>query len=381
MSRLVYDKITMLAPAQVANFGGLFDRAGKLCRRPPLGRNDAEGGPGNWMQIHRLSGRKGVIELDIELRQCDESGFWRTPVEFTKLLDELKKHPERDLVRLLVQATCQQIETLCNRSIDDGFRIHIIIHTPNGQTGLGLGGSASSAAIVVGIDAMYGSPLAELPNGDIVLLQLAAEGERIAAGRVFYDNVAPLIIKGDVVYLAPSANTQENNSPKVLALDCPSQLQMVTITPDFALSTAEMTRILQGRTIDWHVAEKSGDHKMEFMRGLITKDIHLMIKHATNIVTEPIRGTVVKGYQTALQVVRERNAEFEADKPHFSLGISGSGPTLYALACSPEEANQIGYEIHQALKEKEGIYSWWFCHEPNPHGAEIIGREISAYSI
>lgn len=378
MSRLVYDKVTMVAPAQVANFGGLFDRAGKLCCRPPLGPHDAEGGPGNWMQIKRLPGKKGVIDVDIQLRKCDQNGFWESPTTFTKLLDEIKQHPEKDVLRLLTQATCRKISDLIGRPIDDGFHIHVIIHTPNGQTGLGLGGSASSAAIVVAIDAMFGSPIAELPHGDNILLRLAAEGERIASGRLFFDNVAPLIIKGDMVYITPD---DDSEMPVVETFDCPSNLHMVTITPDFAISTSEMTRILQGREVSWQTAEAAGDHKVEFMRGLLLKDMHLMIRHATNIVTEPIRGQVVRGFSTAQQVVREINQEFDADKPRFSLGISGSGPTLYALACSLEEANQIGFEIFKALNEKDNIYSWWFCHSANPHGAEIIGREISAYNV
>lgn len=380
MSRLVYDKITMVAPSQVANFGGLFDRAGKLCCRPPLGPHDAEGGPGNWMQIKRLPGRKGVIDVDIQLRRCDNDGFWEQPTTFTALLDEIKRHPEKDVLRLLTQATCQKISEYTGRVINDGFHIHVIIHTPNGQTGLGLGGSASSAAIVVGIDAMFGAPLAELPYGDTLLLRLAAEGERIASGRLFFDNVAPLIIKGDMVYISPSEEDSET-LPEFTTFDCPSNLHMVTITPDFAISTSEMTRILTDKAVSWRTAEAAGDHKMEFMRGLLLRDIHLMIRHATNIVTEPIRGQVVRGFSTAQQVVREMNDHFEPDAPRFSLGISGSGPTMYALACSLEEANQIGYQIFQALRERDNIYSWWFCHSTNPHGAEIIGREISAYGV
>ena len=112
------------------------------------------------------------------------------------------------------------------------------------------------------------------------------------------------------------------------------------------------------------------------MRALLSGDIHLLIRHAMNTVTEPIRGTMIRGYQTAQQVVRDMNAAHPADQPRFSLGISGSGPTMYALACSLEEANTIGYEIFQALKQQDDVYSWWFCHSSNPHGAEVIGREL-----
>ncbi|OUD14051.1 hypothetical protein [Thioflexithrix psekupsensis] len=380
MTPLTYDTITLLAPAQVANFGGLFDRAGKLCRRPPLGPHDAEGGPGNWMHITRLPDRKGHIELDIYLRRCDEQGYWQAPEPFTALLDHLRQHPEHDIIRLLTAATASQLSSVLGRKIDDGYRIQLIIHTPNGQTGLGLGGSASSAAIVVGIDALYGSPIAQLPRGELHLLRLAAEGERIASGRLFYDNVAPLIIKGDLIYLTPTPSNA-TEWPQVQSFECPSQLHLVTITPDFAVSTAEMTQRLQGQHVAWQVAERAGDYKMEFMRGLLLKDIHLMIRNATNLVTEPIRATAIRGYTTAQAVVSELNEAYDPEQPRFSLGISGSGPTLYALACSWEEANQVGYEIFKALQEKDGVYSWWFCHRTNPHGAEIIGREISGYGI
>ncbi|EIJ42434.1 homoserine kinase [Beggiatoa alba B18LD] len=370
MSKLIYNKITMIAPAQIANFGGLFDRAGKLCRRPPLGAYDAEGGPGNWMQIERLSGKKGLIELDILVRKCDADGFWDDPVTFSQLLDEINRHPEKDVVRLLTQATCQQIATLSERPIEDGFRITIIIHTPNGQTGLGLGGSASSAAIVIGIDALYGSPIADSSDGQRRLLRLAAEGERIAAGRIFFDNVAPLVVKGDLIYIPPSVG----DSPNVLALNCPPNLHVVTITPDFAISTSHMTAVLKDKTVGWQVAESAGDHKMEVMRALMSQDLGLLLKHATNTIIEPIRGQHIKGYSTAKQVVQALNAD-NPESPRYALGISGSGPTMYVMTGSMEEANHAGYEIHKALNEREQVYSWWFCHSVNPNGAEVIGRE------
>ncbi|ALG67564.2 homoserine kinase [Beggiatoa leptomitoformis] len=370
MSKLIYNKITMIAPAQIANFGGLFDRAGKLCCRPPLGAYDAEGGPGNWMQIERLSGKKGVIEVDILVRKCDADGFWDNPVTFSKLLDEIRQHPEKDVVRLLTQATCHKIAELTDKPIQDGFRITIIIHTPNGQTGLGLGGSASSAAIVIGIDALYGSPIADSNEGQKTLLRLAAEGERIAAGRIFFDNVAPLIVKGDLIYIPPTLTGE----PNVFSLNCPPNLHVVTITPDFAISTSHMTAVLKDKTVGWQTAETAGDHKMEVMRALLTQDLNLLLKHATNTIIEPIRGQHIKGYKTAQSVVQEMNAN-DPENPRYALGISGSGPTMYVMTGSIEEANQAGYEIHKALNEQEQVYSWWFCHSVNPNGAEVIGRE------
>ncbi|MEM7016593.1 MAG: hypothetical protein AAF512_04530 [Pseudomonadota bacterium] len=367
----IFDTITMIAPAQIANFGGLFDRAGKLCRQPPLGIEDTEGGPGNWMQIKRLPGRKGHIELELYLRQCDATGFWEKPVEFTALMDELKHHPERDLIRILSHKTLDEISQTTSKPVDDGLSIQVVLHTPNGKTGLGLGGSASSAAIVMGIDALYGSPIANTPQGQMQLLKLAGEGEGVAAGRVFYDNVAPLIVKGDMVYITPGYDAE--GCPIVQPMKCPAELHVVTITPEFAMSTSHMTQALKDKTVGWQIAEHSGDHKMEFMRGLLTDDLDLMIRNTRNLVTEPIRGALIQGFSTAREIVEDMNATYDS-RPEFAIGISGSGPTMYVMSRSLQSADQIGEEIHRALHEKDGIYSWWFCHTTNPNGAEVIGR-------
>lgn len=198
-----YKECTVLAPSQIANCFGPLDRMGMLGKRPPFSPEETTGGPGNWIKVERLADCKGQLDLYIEQRKCDEHGFWQPATRFTALLDEIAQNPKRDLVRILSKMVLRYIALIKGEKLSDGLRFHIVIHTPNGKTGLGLGGSASSAAVVIAIDALFGFPIASLPDGEQKILRMMGCAEKIVAGKTFYDNVAPLVVKSDAVYLRP----------------------------------------------------------------------------------------------------------------------------------------------------------------------------------
>lgn len=146
---------------------------------------------------------------------------------------------------------------------------------------------------------------------------------------------------------------------------------MVTITPDYELSTKTMNEALQGKKICVRQAEMAAAKYMDIRHAINTGDLALLIRSSGNQIVEPIRGQFVKEFQTVHQMVAHWNSSYPTDQPRFATGISGSGPTIYVLTDSHAHADFAGYEIHRVLKE-QGIYSWWFCHTPNPNGAEII---------
>lgn len=364
-----YTECTLLAPSQIANCFGPLDRMGMLGKRPPFSPEEKTGGPGNWIRIERLQSQAGRIDLHIDLRDCDEHGFWTDPRPFTTLLDDIKQHPEIDLVRILIKKTIRYIEFLCKEKITDGFKVHIVIHTPNGKTGLGLGGSASSAAVVLAIDALHGFYISNQPEGEQRLLRLMGKAENIVAGKTFYDNVAPLVIKAPVVYLQPQ--TESGEKPVFSRIHTPSRLHLVTITPNYPLSTRKMNKAIDNQTIDVRKAEAAAASYMNIIQALLTEDISLLIRSAGNEIAEPFRRKYVRGYEKVRRLVDDWNLVHSPSKPKFACGISGSGPTMYVLTDSHANAEYAGYEIHRALKE-DNIATWWFCHRPNPNGAEII---------
>lgn len=367
--RTEHNECIMLAPSQIANAFGPFDRMGMLGSRPPFSPEERMGGPGNWISVRRLPGKAGTMTLTLDVRECDEQGFWQPPKTFDKLWSEINARPEKDLARILARHTLRHIRKRTGKPIRDGFDIHIVIHTPNGKTGLGLGGSASSSAVVMAIDALYGYPIAGSPDGEIAILRLMGLGEKIAAGRVFYDNVAPLAVKAETVYLRqPAPGTRDI---EVARLTCPRNLHMVTITPDYAVSTEDATKILKGKTIGVFEAEAAASRYMDIRHAFDTGDLDLLIRSAGNRIVEPYRGQLVHGLDTVREVVAELNASCDRRRPRFACGISGSGPTMYILAGSHADADRAGFEAHRALRDR-GIFSWWFCHRPNPNGAEVI---------
>jgi homoserine kinase len=114
--------------------------------------------------------------------------------------------------------------------------------------------------------------------------------------RIFYDNVAPLAIRADVVYLGMPLRGQR--LPKIKKLQCPENLHMTTITPDYAVSTAEATKMLRGKTVDILEAENAGGRYAEVMLALSTGDLNLLIRSCGNNLVEPIRAAKVPGLET-----------------------------------------------------------------------------------
>jgi homoserine kinase len=108
-------------------------------------------------------------------------------------------------------------------------------------------------------------------------------------------------------------------------------------------------------------AEAAAARYMDVRHALDTGDMGLLIRSSGNRIVEPIRAELVRGL----------DGGYDPQRPRFACGISGLGPTMYVLTDSHATAEVAGYEAHRMLL-KLGISSWWFCHRPNPNGAEII---------
>jgi homoserine kinase len=156
----------------------------------------------------------------------------------------------------------------------------------------------------------------------------------------------------------------------VIGLTCPRNLHLVTITPEYAVSTETATKILKDKTLDVFAAESAASRYMDIRHALDTGDLDLLIRSAGNRIVEPYRGQLIDGLDSLYQLVNELNS-YDRRHPRFACGISGSGPTMYILASSYADADRAGYQAQQELL-KRGIFSWWFCHRPNPNGAEVI---------
>ncbi|MEO5365831.1 MAG: hypothetical protein H7831_05660 [Magnetococcus sp. WYHC-3] len=374
MQNRIWQKVTVVAPAQVGNALGFFDHAGFLCRETPLDPESRLGAPGDLITVERVADRRGDIRVEYLLRGCDNEGYWDDVRPFSSLADAVARDPGKDIIGRLSRETLKAMRNrndLPSPPGDDSLSIQVIKHTPNRKVGLGLGSSASSAAVVLAIDHLYDQPLRRFEDHVLretgrdphVRLKLMARAEELVSGSRFYDNVAPLAVEGGLIHI----DQQSGQDPVLTPLPWPPGLHAVTITPDFSLETKEMRAVLNGANVDAMTASEAAHRRTEVMRGLYTGDKERVIHNAGDGIIEPFRWPLIRGHQVLRRHVEQRRARGKL----YSLGISGSGPTVICLAESRQEADTVGQEIHD-IWAGMGVSSWWFVHDHNRTGARII---------
>lgn len=154
--------------------------------------------------------------------------------------------------------------------------------------------------------------------------------------------------------------------PSVCAKDA---LYLVTVTPDISVTTRKMRDILSGKTLSVLSASEAAHKKTEVIWGLLTGDIDRILEHAEDGIVEPYRWPLIHGSIALRDHVKMRRRQgFRV-----SIGISGSGPSVYCLTDSIEGADQIGAELHELWKRQQ-IMSWWFVHKENAEGVSIVEK-------
>ena len=232
-------------------------------------------------------------------------------------------------------------------AIDYEFGFDIEIYK-NIKAGSGIGSSAASAAgAVFGINELIGKPFTRKE-----LVAFAMKGEAIASGSEHADNVAPAILGG--ITLVRSYTPLD-----IIKIESPSELYATVIHPQIELKTSEMRAVLQPM-----VSLKSAIVQWGNLGGLIagfyTSDYELIGRSLHDEIVEPLRGPFIPKFDIIKKVALENGA--------LGSGISGSGPSIFALSKGIETANRIAKamsvvydemdlpnEIHVSKVNSEGV--------------------------
>ena len=232
-------------------------------------------------------------------------------------------------------------------AIDYEFGFDIEIYK-NIKAGSGIGSSAASAAgAVFGINELIGKPFTRKE-----LVAFAMKGEAIASGSEHADNVAPAILGG--ITLVRSYTPLD-----IIKIESPSELYATVIHQQIELKTSEMRAVLQPM-----VSLKSAIVQWGNLGGLIagfyTSDYELIGRSLHDEIVEPLRGPFIPKFDIIKKVALENGA--------LGSGISGSGPSIFALSKGIETANRIAkamsvvydemdlpYEIHVSKVNSEGV--------------------------
>ena len=226
-----------------------------------------------------------------------------------------------------------------------GFDIEIY---KNIKAGSGIGSSAASAAgAVFGINELIGKPFTRKE-----LVHFAMKGEALASGSEHADNVAPAILGGITL-------VRSNTPLDIIKIESPSELFATVIHPQIELKTSEMRAVLQPM-VPLKSAIVQWGNLGGLIAGLYTSDYDLIGRSLHDVIVEPVRGPFIPKFDVIKKVAIENGA--------LGAGISGSGPSIFALSKGIETANKVAeamrtvykntnysYEIHVSKVNSEGI--------------------------
>ena len=235
-------------------------------------------------------------------------------------------------------------------AIDYKFGFEIEIYK-NIKPGSGIGSSAASAAgAVFGINELLGKPFTRKE-----LVEFAMKGEAIASESEHADNVAPAIL-GGITLVRSSAPLD------IIKIESPSELYATVIHPQIELKTSEMRAVLQPM-IPLKSAILQWGNLGGLIAGFYTSDYELIGRSLHDEIVEPLRGPFIPKFDVIKKTALENGA--------LGSGISGSGPSIFALSKGIETANRIAkamFVIYEDMNMPFEIH----VSKVNPEGVKII---------
>lgn len=230
------------------------------------------------------------------------------------------------------------------------FGIQLTIHK-GFSPGSGLGSSAASAA-----GAAFGvNQFLENRYSDLELTKFAMFGEEVACGSPIADNVAAAIYGGFVL-------VRSYNPLEIIKLPVPNKLRVVAIHPQIEVKTKDARDVLP-KEIALKDAVTQWANVGGLISGLHTKNYELISNSLVDIIVEPVRKTLIPHFDDV------KNAAINAGA--LGAGISGSGPTIFALC----KGNKVAKKVYKAIEEaykNTGIDFEMFVSKVNPKGMKIL---------
>jgi homoserine kinase len=269
------------------------------------------------------------------IRKSDEKG-----VRITKIVGaDLPMETENNVSGVAALAMLEEVET------EFGFEIEIY---KNIKAGSGIGSSAaSSAGAVFGINELLGRPFTRKE-----LVKFAMQGEKLASGNAHADNVAPCLLGGFTL-------VRSSNPLDIVRIDSPDELYATVVHPQIELKTSDARSVLK-QTVSLKSAITQWGNVGGLVAGLYTKDYELIGRSLHDEIIEPVRSMLIPGFDLIKKTAYENGA--------LGSGISGSGPSIFALSKGKDTAEKIAkamsavydemklpYEIHVSKVNPEGV--------------------------
>lgn len=238
---------------------------------------------------------------------------------------------------------------LSDTGLDQGIDVLLAKKMPLGS---GLGSSAaSSVAAVFAVNELLGKPMSLKE-----LLPYAMEGERIACGTAHADNVAPGLFGGFVLI-------RSYNPLDTIKLPTPKEMFSTIIHPQIEVKTKDAREILRKEILFRDSVRQSGN-VAGLVAGLALSDFGLISRSLHDYIVEPIRSILIPGFDEVKKAALDAGV--------LGAGISGSGPSIFALSSDEETAREAGRKMKKVY-DKMNIGNEVYVSEINQQGPKIIG--------
>jgi len=276
----------------------------------------------------------------------DEMTFTKTSEKGVKITNITGADLPYDVDKNAASAVIKKI--LLDAKAD--FGIALTIHK-GFSPGSGLGSSAASAAgAAFGVNQFLVDKYSNLE-----LTKFAMFGEEVACGSAIADNVAAAIYGGFVL-------VRSYEPLEIIKLPVPEALRVVAIHPQIAIKTKDAREVLP-KEIALKNAVTQWANVGGLVSGLFTNNYELISNSLVDVIVEPFR----KGLIPFFDEVKTNALNAGA----LGAGISGSGPTIFAL-CKGEKSAKDVYKAIESTYKETGIGFEMFISKINPQGMKII---------
>ena len=279
-----------------------------------------------------------TIGDEMIIRKTTEKG-----IRITKITGaNLPLETEKNVAGVAALALLRKIET------DFGFEIEI--HKKI-KAGSGIGSSSASAAgAVFGINELLGKPFTKHE-----LVDFAMKGEVVASGSEHADNVAPCLLGGFTL-------VRGYNPLDVIRIDSPSAIFAVVLHPHIEVKTSDARAVLHPM-ISLKSAITQWGNLGGLIAGLYTNDYELIGRSLQDVIIEPLRKHLIPNFDEVKNAALQNGA--------LGAGISGAGPSIFALCKGQEIAEKVANAMTQSY-QNTAIPFDIHISKINPEGTKVI---------
>ena len=244
-----------------------------------------------------------------------------------RFADKLPSEPRENIVYQCWERFCQEL----------GKQIPVAMTLEkNMPIGSGLGSSACSiVAALVALNKFHDEPFSKME-----LLEMMGELEGRISGSIHYDNVAPCYLGGLQLMTQSLGNICQ-------PLPFFDEWYWVLAYPGIEVSTAEARAILPKNYTRQDMIQQAR-YLGSFVHACHTHQDVLAAVMMKDLIAEPYRENLLPNFPTVRQGCKDLGA--------LAVGISGSGPTMFAIAPDLEHAQKLeAYLEKEYLQKNEGF--------------------------